>query len=280
MAPSPTALLPAPARRWALVVGMSDHSSLRARGLEISDLPGVARDMGLVTQMLRELNFEAQNIAVLRDAQATSSAVRAHMKRLAAQVGPDDVLVLFISSHGGNKDFSASGFGMPVLADFNPRNPDNLDFWELQSMARNLRGRVVWLNDTCHSGGAATNVATVQVSARGVQASTGLRGPDALSVAQAAPPALAGQDFAILTASSPQEISLDTSEGGLFTKTLVRAVRDTRGRLPIGQVFAERVHAPVVDASRRICKGGSGCHGNPQQTPVMAVGGRGYQIML
>lgn len=273
--------LPAPARRWALVIGMSDYSMLRAAGISgITDLRGVARDVRLVSQTLGELGFGADRTVVLQDAAATSDAVRGHMKRLAREVGPDDLLMLFISAHGGSKDFSPSGFGMPVLADFRPRNDANLDFWELQSMARNMRGRVVWVNDTCHSGGAATNVATVQLSSRGAQAGVDLRGPDALRVAQTPPATPTGQDFAILTASQPQEVSLETQEGGLFTTALFRALRETRGRVPLGRLFTERVHLPVVDASRRMCRDGRACVGNPQQTPVMAVGGRGHQIVL
>lgn len=277
-APSPGTPLPAPRQRWALVVGMSDYSSVRANGVQgIKDLPGVARDTRMVAQTLQQLGFANEQMAVLTDAQATGTAMRGKLKQLAQRVQPDDVVLIFISAHGGNKDFSPSGFGMPILADYRDNDPSSLDFWELQSLARNLPGRVVWINDTCHSGGAAANITSVVVGAAGVTASRDVRGPDAMAVARGA---AAGQDFAILTASSPQEISWETAEGGLFTSRLFGALKRTGGQVPFGQLFAEQVQAGVVETSKQICQRANACREHPQQTPIMAYGGNGHLIRL
>ncbi len=274
-APAP---MPAPRNRYALVVGMSNYSSVRAanNNAPIGDLPGVAKDTSFVVDSLGKLGFASDRMTVLRDGQATGTALRGVIKSLAAKVQPEDAVVIFISGHGVDKDESASGFGMPVLADFRLRDPAALDFWELQSFVKNLRGRVVWINDTCHSGGAATNVTSVVVTAQGVKSSTGLRGPDAASVAGQAG---AGQDFAILTACAPSELSLETAEGGLFTTTLFKALLQTKGQVPLGQLFAENVAATVVERSRVMCKSGV-CDKNPQQTPIMAFNGNGAAFRL
>jgi hypothetical protein len=271
-------LMPPPRNRYALVVGMSNYASVRAANKQagIGDLPGVAKDTNFVVESLGKLGFASERVTVLRDHQATGTALRSVIKSLAAQVQPDDAVVIFISGHGVDKDESASGFGMPVLADFRLRDPAALDFWELQSFVKNLRGRVVWINDTCHSGGAATHVASVVVSGQGVQASVGLRGPDAATVAGQA---RAGQDFAILTACAPQELSLETAEGGLFTTTLFKALVQTKGQVPLGQLFADSVAATVVERSRQLCKSGA-CDKNPQQTPIMAFNGNGAAFRL
>lgn len=277
-APAPATPMPAPRQRWALVVGMSNYSVVRQAGVQgITDLPGVAKDAQRVVATLSELGFARERTAVFNDAQATGGAVRGILKQMAGKVGADDLVVIFFSAHGGDKDFSASGYGMPILADYRPNDPNTLDFWELQSLAKNLKGKVVWINDTCHSGGAANNVASVVVGGGGVQAQRDVRGPDALTVARATAP---GQDFAILTASSPNEISWETAEGGLFTTRLIGALKSGRGQVPLAKLFAEQVQPPVVRESRSICQRANQCAAHPQQTPIMAFGGGGDRIAL
>ena len=282
-APAPAAAaqptpLPAPKNRYALVVGMSNYASVRAANnhAPIGDLPGVAKDASFVIESLGKLGFTGDRVTVLRDGQATGTAVRGVIKSLAAKVQPEDAVVIFISGHGVDKDESASGFGMPVLADFRLRDPAALDYWELQSFIKNLRGRVVWINDTCHSGGAATNVASVVVGGQGLKVNMAVRGPDAATVANQAGQ---GQDFAILTACAPNELSLETAEGGLFTTTLFKALLQTKGQVPLGQLFAENVATTVVEKSRQLCKSGV-CDKNPQQTPIMAFNGNGASFRL
>ena len=273
-APALTAALPAPRNRFALVVGMSDYSSVRAKGSNMNDLPGVARDARFAADSLAKLGYAPERMERLFDAKATSGEVRAAMKRFSAKVGPEDMLVIYISGHGGNKDFSASGFGMPILADFRPNDDSMLDFWELQSMVKNLRGRVVWINDTCHSGGAASNVTSVVLSAAGVKASRDVRGPDAASVAKSNGP---GQDFAILTASRAEELSWEDQDGGIFTTKLFRELQASRGQLPLGVLFTEKVERDVISKSKDICRKQKSCE---QQTPTMAFGGNGNLIRL
>ena len=263
----------------ALVVGMSNYAGVRADGVTgIKDLPGVAKDTVKVAQTLKAKGFPDNQVTVLRDEQATSKAVRDAMRKLAGAVQNDDLVLIFISAHGGDKEFSASGFGMPILADFGQREASKLDFWELQSYARNLKGQVLWISDTCHSGGAASNITSVVVGGAGVQASSDVRGPDALEVAKQSGP---GQDFAILTASSPHEISWETGQGGgLFTSTLFDAMARSGGDQPLATLFAQQVHRNVVEESRRICVRANACREHPQQTPIMAYGGAGNRIRL
>jgi hypothetical protein len=278
-APSaPAGPLPAPRRRFALVIGMSDYSSVRANGQPgVNDLPGVARDTRFVVDSLKQLGYAENDTLVLRDAQATGALVRSAMKKLASLVGPDDVLLLFISAHGADKEYSYSGYGMPILADYRGgKETGELDFWELQSMAKNLQGRVVWVNDTCHSGGAATGVASVVVSSRGVGSGGEVRGPDAGTVARGT----GGQSFAILTACGPQEISWEDGEGGVFTTRLFRALRKSGGQVPLARLFTEGVQRDVIETSRVLCQRDKSCATHPQQTPLFAFGGSGDQISL
>lgn len=279
--PAPTPELPpgaATGRRWALVVGVSDYSAVRQAGVKgIKDLPGVRKDVAQMVAALGRLGFQPENTRVLMDRKATGDAVRAALKEFAAQAQLNDTVLLFFAAHGGDKDFSASGYGMPILADYRENHPGALDFWEIQSFARNLKAQVVWISDTCHSGGAAQNVASVVVSRAGVKASGAVRGPDPLTVARST---ATGQNFAILTAASPQEISWETPEGGLFTTQLVRALSAGRGQDPLGRLFADKVFPAVISESRQICKQANQCAAHPQQTPMMAFGGAGDRIVL
>lgn len=282
-APAPaTGPLPAPANRWAVVAGVSDYGPTRQRrGItkesDLSNLPGVRKDVEQVTQALLELGFPPKQVASLLNEEASGGALRLLLKKLARLVGTDDLVVLFLSAHGAPKEASVSGYGRPVLADDGgASDPNTLDFWELQSLTRNLPARnVLWIIDTCFSGNAARNVVTAQISASGVTAIQGQVGPDASAVARNADQ---GQNFAVITASASDEVSLDTEAGGLFTYHFLKGLRSTRGSASVEQVIKQHVMGPVLDQSRQNCRRrGPECR-FPQQTPQLAFTGRGNQI--
>jgi len=263
-----------PRHRHAIVLGIANYASVRRNGFEITDLNGVKRDTDLVIDTLKQLGYQGDRLKTFRDDQATGNALRGELKRLRGVIGPEDQLTLFISGHGADREFSASGFGMPVLADYRPNDPGLLDFWELQSLVKNLPCRVAWINDTCHSGGAAQAINSVVVSSRGVGFNGTVRGPDARTVARSATP---GQDFAIITAAAANELSWEQGDGGVFTTSFFKALRATKGEVPIGALFADRVQREVVDRSKKICQETRQCQ---QQTPLFAYGGRGDALRL
>jgi hypothetical protein len=281
-APPTAAPLPPPARpignRWGIVVAMSDYSVVRnANGFrpdQLSDLKGVRKDFANACSALQSMGFDERRVAAFLDEQCTSASIKGMLKQLAGKVQPDDLVVVFISAHGGDKQFSASRFGMPILADYRPGDPNNLDFWELQGLLKNLPGRVVWINDTCHSGGAATNMTSVEVGSRGVQVVEGVKGPEAGAAASGAP----GQDFAVLTACRPSEVSWEDGErGGLFASRMFQELVARRGTTPLERIFRDFVYPAVVDRSRQICSRTKSCE---QQTPVMAYQGGGGTLLL
>ncbi|WP_133155187.1 caspase family protein [Kinneretia aquatilis] len=282
-AANPSLSLPPPSKRWALVVGISDYSSVRQReGIEISDLQGVAKDTENFAQAMLDMGMPRKNLAVLRNADATSEAIRRALKQLARQVAPDDMVVFALSAHGGSKDISISGYGAPILSDFK-RSGDNasaLDFWELQSLCKSLPcQQVLWVIDTCFSGNAARDLVTVEISAQGVQAAQGIGGPDANRVAQGFG-AGDGKAFAVVTAASSEEVSWDTpAKGGIFTVHMLAALRAAQGRSSIEQLVVKEIRPKVIEQSRDICRRRRDCP-MPQQTPVFAYAGLGNQIKL
>lgn len=287
MAPPPVSP-PAPSKtqkRFGLVLGVSDYGPVRSRnGLapnQLSDLKGVAKDVVNVYQTLVDLGFEKDHIALLADEEATSQNVRYKLKQLARFASKDDLVFIFISAHGCEKQGAVSGYGMPILADYNARakgadSANNLDFWELQGLCRNLpSNNVVWVIDTCFSGNAARNLTTVQIGSSGVQAGQSV-GTSASTVATQG----GWGNFLVLTASSENEVSLDTQNGGLFTHNFLTEVKRSGGKLPLTQLVGEKVIPTVINDSKDVCRRqGSKCE-YPQQTPQMAYTGRGDTIRL
>lgn len=270
----------APVRnRYALLVGVSDYPSLKGPARQQSKLPGVRKDIENMQRSLLNLGWNPKSVISLLDEKASGAMVRGVLKVLQRQVEKDDLVLVFVSGHGAPKEYSLSGFGRPILADDTGEDdPSTLDFWELQSLVRNLScDRAVFIIDTCHAGGAASKLQTVEVSANGVNAGPATAGPNGASMARLGDP---NKHLAIITASRADEVSGDTANGGVFTLTFLDGLQRTKGAEPLGRVVAQHVVPTVVQFSRENCKRqGPGCK-FPQQTPELHHTGRGDQIVL
>jgi len=280
----PRAPLTPPRRKFALLVGVSNYAAVRRRlpDWNVGDLPGVEADLANMGRALRALGFAGEDITTLLDAQASSGGLRQELMKLAARTQEDDLVLIAVSCHGGDKDLCASGFGLPVLHDFaGPGDANALDFWQLQSLVANLPARrVVLVVDTCHSGGVAKMMPSCVVTASGVQAGKGKASPEpaALAAAAQANAALATRHIAILAASKPEELSLeDPPNGGLFTSRLLRGLAAAKGRQSLEEVFVEHVERQVLETSRPLCRRIGECK---EQTPMFAYSGRGNMICL
>ena len=278
--PPPTAgALPAPRARWALLVGVSDYPSLKGPANQASKLPGVKKDLENTEQALRQLGWDPRGIRSLLDEKASGAMVRGYLKQLQSVVDKDDLVLILISAHGAPKQGSLSGLGRPVLADDTGHNdPATLDFWELQGLVRNLScDRVVLLIDTCHAGGAASNLTTVEISSTGVTAGAAQAGPSGGAMAKQGDPS---KHLAIVTASRANEVSGDTANGGRFTVAFLESVMKSKGKEPLGQVMSQLVAPRVLQESREACRRqGPKCEW-PQQTPELHYTGRGHLITL
>jgi len=264
--------LPLPARRFALLVTMSDYSGVRKRtGTKISDLPGVEKDKENLIRTLVQLGFPKANIVTLADEQAHTLSVQGAISKLQGTAQEDDLVVLAISGHGAAKDFTPSGFGMPVLADYDPKSMEGrLDFWMLQSLIGNMRARrTVMLLDTCHAGGGALNLATsTVVTAAGVALQANPQ--DATRMASVMGE---GRHFAVIAAARADQSSLDSKDGGVFTLVLLDAMRNASDQ-PLARLFAEKVEKQVSENALKL--GGK----TTRQNPVFAFKGRGNMIRI
>ena len=281
-APAPDATgkpLPPARARYALLVGVSDYPSLKGPARQQSKLPGVKKDLQNMEQVLLALGWDKRGIRTLADDKASGALVRGYLKNFQSVVQKDDLVLIFFSGHGAPKEYSLSGYGRPILADdTGDDDPSTLDFWEVQSLVRNLAcDRAVLIIDTCHAGGAASKLLTVEVSPNGVIAGQAASGPSGSAMAKQGDP---NKHLAIITASRADEVSGDTADGGLFTLSFLAGIVRTKGAEPLGRVMAQHVVPPVVEVSRDRCKRqGKECKW-PQQTPEIHHTGRGDQIVL
>ena len=281
--PAPAAVaqsLPPVRNKLALLVGVSDYPSLKGPARLQSKLPGVRKDIENAERTLLELGWDKRQMRTLLDEKATGGLVRGYLKNFQSVVHKDDLVLIYVSAHGAPKEGSLSGYGRPILADDSGQDddPNLLDFWELQSLVRNLAcERAVLIIDTCFAGGAASKLVTVEVSASGVSGAVGLLGPSGGAMAKQGDP---NKHLAIITAARPDEVSGDTAVGGLFSYRFMSELVRTKGSVPLGTVVAQRVAPEVISQSRDNCRRqGPQCKW-PQQTPELHHTGRGDQIVL
>ena len=265
--------LPPPQNRFALLVTMSDYGGVRKRtGSTISDLPGVKKDRENLIRTLRQLGFSQENIVTLADEQATGRSVLGAISKLQGIAKEDDLVMLAISGHGAAKDATASGFGMPVLADYDPKAMEGLlDFWTLQSLIGNMQARrTVMVLDTCHAGGGAMNLGdSTVVTAAGVAVQ-----PNPQDATRMASVMGAGRHFAVIAAAGADQYSMDSTDGGVFTLVLLEAMRKSSQQQPLARLFAEQVEKQVPENAVKL--GGK----TVKQNPVFAFKGRGNMIRI
>lgn len=227
-------------RKWALVVGINKF--------ENSSLPGLAyavKDSDDFVNFLENPNegrFQPGRIRHLVNDHATLRGIREGIGWLRANVQPDDLAVIYFSSHGSPREQDPNGVSYIMTYDTLPQGVSlyatSLQMIDLvQALNRDLKAkRVVLILDTCYSGGAAEG--------RERRVWTTQHSNDA-SAASAFSGALAtlkiGNGRAVLTATRADEESWERSKpdwtGGYFTHYLIKALSANNGQTPLGAAF-------------------------------------------
>jgi len=94
---------------WALIVGVADYSTL-ANTYGVTDLNYSASDAKKIYQFLKSPeggNIPDNQIALLRDTEATRADILAKGKQLFQQANNDDLIIVYFSGHGGPNFFMA-----------------------------------------------------------------------------------------------------------------------------------------------------------------------------
>lgn len=145
--------------RWALLIGINEYPLLMPRG----QLTGCVNDVEVMSRTLKgQFGFLEENMAILRNAEATRDGILAAMYGLVERVGKDDVVVFHYSGHGsrvkncegaGEDGFNETLFPCDSGRGDHP-NRDILDdeiyLW-LQKLTA-LTPYVTLIFDCCHSG--------------------------------------------------------------------------------------------------------------------------------
>lgn len=269
MAPDAPALAK-PAKKWALLVGVSDFSNVRklSPGVGVADLNGVKGDIALVRKTLLDLGIGDSEIKVLMNREASTAAIRSALKELASRTRPDDLVLFYLASHGMPKQEGISGFGYPVTYDtrFNEKG-SIIDFEEIQSYLKAMPAkRILWLADTCHSGGATTGLPVVEISTRAIR----LKPVTGLST-RAATMGTEEKDLAVFSSAREDQVALEDGENGLFTLKFSEGLKKTRGGVTTYRLYKDHLEAQVPERSRQIDPGYS-------QQPAFARSGQGDRI--
>lgn len=243
--------------KWALVIGISEFANPKI------NLQYPAKDAQDFAQYLvKEAGFAPDHVKLLINKDATEKRILSELgnKWLPRVANPDDLVVLFISTHGSGAELDVGGQNYLLAYD---TDVDDLytSGIPMQKLARDIRerihcDRVVIFLDACHSG------ATTTGGAKGLFRS----GVDAGEMA-------AGSGQLVITSSKEDQISWESKSqmNSVFTATLLEALRSKGGQATIGQIYdnlKDRVQNTVL-RERGVL-----------QTPVMKSEWQGNDLVL
>ncbi|KAB8314425.1 caspase family protein [Tolypothrix campylonemoides VB511288] len=144
--------------KWALLIGINKYQYP-----EINQLFGCVNDVELMSKILQEnFEFPSDQIAVLRDEQATRDGILAAMDALVDSVGENDIVVIHYSGHGSQmtdrEGDEKDGLDETIVPYDSGRSPNpNRDITDDEIYLRLLRlsektPHITLLFDCCHSG--------------------------------------------------------------------------------------------------------------------------------
>ncbi|MBK9144085.1 MAG: SEL1-like repeat protein [Candidatus Melainabacteria bacterium] len=234
--------------KWALVVGISKFDNPAIPRLKYS-----AKDASdFYNYLVNEANFKPDHVRVLLDEKATQRRLLSELgsKFLARVVKPDDLVVLYFSTHGSPGQLDVRGRNYLVSYD---SDPDDLFATgiEMQKLLDSIQGRVLTdrvllVLDACHSGFAGP-------TSKGMSR---IGNFDAAELAQ-------GSGQLVICSSQPSERSWESEryDNGVFTRNLLRGLRSQGERTTLVDAF--RVAKNAVEDEVREDRPGA------RQTPVL-----------
>ena len=253
--------------KWALVIGVSQFGDAHVPRLNYP-----AKDAQDFADLLKSPDigrFPVENVRVLLNGDATTRQIKAGLNWLARNAAPDDLVVVFVSTHGSQRELDTRNVNYIVTNDTQIRPQDDLfatalPMVELTQVVRSrIRARrALVVLDTCHSGAAAggTFKLTDDVGESSVSSET----LDAIRQ---------GFGRAVIASSQVGQKSFENDEAknGYFTYYLLQALKKSKGQDSIDKVYAyvrEQVSQSVAAKFQM------------QQTPVLSQSEQGSQIIL
>ena len=208
--------------KWAFVVGVSKFAK---PGINLKYPAKDAKD--LASYLVNEANFAPDHVKLLVDEQATKERVLAELgdKWLPRLAHPNDLVLIFISTHGSPSQADLEGLNYLVMHNTDPSSlyATGLPLSDLAAAVKHRvhSNRVVLIIDACHSGAAEAAKGLARVG-----------NVDSVSLAQGT-----GQLF--ICSSQPNQLSWESKRypNGVFTHQLIEALRAQSGKASLSQAF-------------------------------------------
>lgn len=210
--------------KWALLVGIQEFTDSRIPGLQFA-----ANDAIRLGEVLKGPagRFAPDHVTVLTNKEATKTAILTALGEIRDRAKEDDLVVVFISSHGLSGESDVTGVSYVITADTDLSRPatryaTSLPMVELSDFSRMLKAqRFVLILDTCFGGGAiALSKTVVPLDSKPMDAFTGsLHGMET------------GLGRAVIAASTSTEQSFESPDrkDGYFTYFLLEALKQHNG---------------------------------------------------
>ncbi len=221
--------------KWALIVGIGEFANDSVPKLKYATKD--ARDF--YNYLIKEANFAPDHVRILLNEHATERRILSELgnKFLARLVKPDDLIVLFFSTHGSPSQLDIRGKNFIVAYDTDPQDlyASGIEMQQIMDSIgdRVLTDRVLLVLDACHSG-------NVNPNAKGMHRTGNF---DAESICQ-------GSGQMVICSSSTEQQSWESKryQNGVFTKNLLDALRENNHRASITDAFkstSEKVQSEV-----------------------------------
>lgn len=211
--------------KWAVIIGIGKFSDP-----SIPQLKFPAKDaQDLRDFLVTKGNFAPDHVLLLKDEQASREHILDAFGDgwLPRRVMEDDLVVIFISSHGSAADRAGENF--IIAYDSNPAHPYSTSI-RLQDLANEVTrrtgcDRLVLLLDACHSG------AAIDAGAKGLTRSQSNFDVNAIT----------GSGQLVISSSKPDQVSWESKRypNGVFTHNLIDALQVNGSNTKIDSAYSE-----------------------------------------
>lgn len=241
--------------KWALVVGVSKFEN---SGINLKFPAKDAKDFR--DYLINEANFRPDHVKLLVDEEATKERVLTELgdKWLPKRAHPNDLVVVYLSTHGSPSSLDGEGVNYLVMHNTDPQRLYATGL-AVQDLAFALKSRVhakrsVLIMDACHSGAA--------------DAAKGLKRDGNINL-EAFP---IGTGQMVICSSKPDQVSWESKryDNGVFTAQLLKALR-TNSKNSLGEAFKtmqDNVESEVLKDRGHV------------QTPVLKTRWQGRELIL
>ncbi len=209
--------------KWALVIGISKFSD---PALNLNYPAKDAQDF--YNYLITKGKFAKDHVRILLNEQATRDRILDQLgdSWLPRAALPDDLVVIFISSHGSSSDSDIRGVNYVVAHDTNPTKLFTTGI-PMRDLADTIRervhsDRVLVVLDTCHAGGASGGGKGIVRTANA----------DAASVAQ-------GSGQLVICSSDKNQTSWESKKypNSVFTRSLIDGLQKQGSSSDVNKVF-------------------------------------------